>query len=306
MVLVTMKQILKKANKQNYAVGAFNINNLETLQAVVNASERMKSPVIISCSEGAIEYAGMAYLISMVHTAAHLSKIPIALHLDHGKDMDIIRECIRKGFTSVMIDASHYDFEKNVELTRKVVKMARKEDVTVEAEIGTLSGVEDNVSEKKSIYTDPDEAFRFMKLTKVDALAIAIGTSHGAYKFKGESKLEFSILKTIKAKLKMPLVLHGASSVYPELVELVRKNGGEMDDAKGVNDALLKKACALGINKVNTDTDLRLAFTGSVRQTLLANKREFDPRKVLGPAKAEMEKLVERKIRVFGSAGKAR
>lgn len=305
MTLVTMKSILAKANKKNYAVGAFNINNLETLQAVINASEKMNSPVIISCSEGAIEYAGMAYLITMVHTAAHLSKIPVALHLDHGKDMDIIREAIKKGFTSVMIDASHYDFDKNVFLTKKVVELAKKENVTVEAEIGKLAGVEDKVHEKKGIYTDPEEAFRFVKLTKVDALAIAIGTSHGAYKFKGESHLEFSILQDIKKRLKMPLVLHGASSVYPELIKHLKENGGEIEDAKGVNDNLLRKACKLGINKVNTDTDIRLAFAGAIREVILSNKKEFDPRKILGPARDEIEKVIIRKINVFGSKNMA-
>ncbi|MBN2880448.1 class II fructose-1,6-bisphosphate aldolase [Candidatus Woesearchaeota archaeon] len=305
MTLVTMKKILAKANKEGYAVGAFNINNMEILQGVIKAGENLKSPLIISCSEGAIEYAGIDYLINLVTTAAKLTKIPIALHLDHGKNFKIIKQCIDKGFTSIMIDASHYDFKENVKLTKRAVALARKKGVTVEAEIGKLSGVEDLVSERRGIYTDPAEAFEFVKQTKVDALAIAIGTSHGAYKFKGESHLEFSILKEIKSKLKMPLVLHGASSVYPELVEKVNSHGGEMENAHGVTDSLLKKACKLGINKVNTDTDLRLAFTGALRESLMRNKTSFDPRKYLIMARDDITKVVERKIKVFGSQNKA-
>ena len=305
MTLVTMKKILSKANKEGYAVGAFNFNNMEMLQGIIQAGENLKSPLIVSCSEGAIKYAGIDFLISMATTAAKNAKIPIALHLDHGKDFKIINACVKKGFTSIMIDASHYDFKENVKLTKRAVAIAKKKGVTVEAEIGKLRGVEDEVSERRGVYTDPEEAFEFVKQTKIDALAIAIGTSHGAYKFKGKSHLEFNVLKTIKNKLKMPLVLHGASSVYPELVQKVNSHGGKMDGAAGVTDALLKKACKLGINKVNTDTDLRLAFTGTLRENLMRNKSNFDPRHYLGDARDALTKVVERKIKVFGSQNKA-
>lgn len=310
MVLVTAKSILTKASKGNYAIGAFNVNDLEIMQAVLEACEEEKSPVIIQTTEGAIEYAGIEFLVSMVQTAAKKYKIPIALHLDHGKDMKIIKKCIELGYTSVMIDASSYDFKKNVRLTKKVVELAHKKRVangvvSVEAEIGVLAGVEDKVSAEKSIYTNPDQAVDFVKATGVDTLAIAIGTSHGAYKFAGAAKLEYKILKEINKRLQIPLVLHGASSVYPELVAKINKYGGKIKGAHGSSDADLKKACRLGINKVNTDTDLRLAFTGAIREFLAGHKDAFDPRKLVGAAKEDIKEVIKRKIKVLGSKGKA-
>ena len=283
-MLVTGKQILDKAHKEKYAVGAFNINNMEILQAVIEAAEEENSPVIIQTSEGAIKYAGIEYLSTMVHLAAKNAKVPVALHLDHGTTYETIIQCIRNGYTSIMFDGSHFPLEENIKATNEIIKIAHACGVSVEAELGRLGGIEDNISvdEKDATLTHPDEAAQFVKETGVDYLAIAIGTAHG--KYKGEPKLDFERLDTIKKLLDMPIVLHGAS---------------------GVPDEAIKKAIQLGINKINIDTDIRLAFTEGVRSVIVNKPEEFDPRKICGPAKEEMKKVVKAKMRLFGSSGRA-
>jgi len=300
-MLVTGKKILDKANKKKYAVGAFNINNMEILQAIVRASEKLKAPVILQTSEGAIKYAGLKYLFSMAKIAAESSKINIAIHLDHGTDLKIIKKCIDIGYTSVMIDSSKYKFEKNIRITKKVIQMAHRKRVSVEAELGTIGGAEDLVKSRKIIYTDPDKAVEFVKRTGCDSLAIAIGTSHGAHKFKGKSKLDFKRLKEIKKRLKMPLVLHGGSGVPANIVAKARKYGAKISGAKGVLDSQIKKAVKLGINKINTDTDLRVSFDAAIREVIKKHPEDFDPRHILGPARDYMQKVVEHRIKIFGS-----
>lgn len=304
-MLVNTKKILEKARKGNYAVGHFNINNMETVQAIVTAAERLNSPVILAISEGAIKYAGIDYLYNLVLTASKSVKVPIALHLDHGKDIDIIKKCIKLGFSSVMIDASHENFEINVKLTKKVVQLAHKKGVSVEAELGTIGGVEDNVSSKEIIYTNPCKAKEFVQRTGCDFLAVAIGTSHGAYKFKGKAKLQIDILKEIKKKVKVPLVLHGASSVPKNIVNLAERYGADLKGVKGVPDNQLKLAVNNGICKVNTDTDLRISFDAAVRKVLRNKPKDFDPRHILGPARDLIHRTVERKIKILGSDNKA-
>jgi len=307
MPIASTKEILDDANRNYYAVGAFNINNMEILQAIVEAAEEEKSPVIIATSEGAIKYAGIDYLHNLVRTAADRYKVPISLHLDHGKDFSVILQCIRNGFTSVMIDASAYPFEENVRRTKEIVDIAHSVGVSVEAELGKLSGVEDNVSvsARDAILVNPEEAKKFVELTGVDFLAPAIGTSHGAFKFKGAAKLDMGRLKKVKEYTGMPLVLHGASGVPRHIVEKVEKFGGDVKGAKGVPTDVLQNAIKLGINKVNTDTDIRLAFTGAVREVLSTKESEFDPRKILGPARELMKQVVIERMRDFGSSGKA-
>ena len=307
MPLTTNKELLTLARKGGYAVGAFNINNLEILQAVVSAGEAERSPAIIAVSEGAIQYAGMPYLISMVRTAAAQTSTPISLHLDHGKDLEVIRSCIDNGFTSVMIDGSEFEFEKNIEVTKKVVEMAKRKGVSVEAELGRLKGIEEkiSVSEKEAFLTDPQAAEDFAKRTEVDTLAIAIGTSHGAYKFKGEVKLDFERLKEIARKVSIPLVLHGASGVPSAVLERAERFGAKLPGAKGVPDEAIQKAIALGISKINIDTDLRLSFVGALREILTTKPDEFDPRKILGPGREAIKQTVQSKMKLFGSSGKA-
>ena len=307
MGLVSGKDILEAANKGNYAVGAFNINNMEILQGIVAACVEEKSPVMIAVSEGAIKYAGFEYIVAMVKTAAELNPIPIALHLDHGQSMDAITQCIKGGFTSVMIDASHHPLEENIRETKKVVEIAHAAGVSVEAELGRLKGIEDAISvqERDATLTDPAEAERFVAETGVDSLAPAIGTSHGAFKFKGEAQLELDRLEDIKGRVKIPLVLHGASTVPQHIIELVNQYGGEMKAAKGVPPEQLKEAIKRGVNKINTDTDLRLALTGAVRKALAEDSKVFDPRKILGPAREQIKEIVREKLELFGSKGKA-
>jgi len=305
--LATNKELLTLARNGGYAVGAFNINNLEILQAIVSAGEAERSPAIIAVSEGAIQYAGMPYLISMVRTAAAQTSIPISLHLDHGKDLEVIGSCIDNGFTSVMIDGSEFEFEKNIEVTKKVVEMAKKKGVSVEAELGRLKGIEEkiSVSEKEAFFTNPQAAEDFLKRTGVDALAIAIGTSHGAYKFKGEAKLDFERLKEIARKISIPLVLHGASGVPATVLERAERFGAKLPGAKGIPDEAIQKAIALGISKINIDTDLRLSFVGALREILATKPDEFDPRKILGPGREAIKQTVQSKMRLFGSSGRA-
>jgi fructose-bisphosphate aldolase class II len=305
-MLVTNKDLLIDARRRGYAVGAFNINNLETLLAVVEAANEEKSPVIVAVTPSAIKYAGLPYLSEIVKTAAKSSPVPMSLHLDHGDNFEIVSKCIDAGFTSVMIDGSFLSFEENIALTKRVVDIAHPKGVSVEAELGRLAGVEEStVEEKQAILTDPDAAKEFVERSGVDALAVAIGTSHGAYKFKGEAKLDFERLKRIREKVDVPLVLHGASSVPAWIIEKAVKYGAELAGAKGIPEENIKKAISLGITKINIDTDLRLAFTATIREVLANTPKEFDPRKILGPAKEAMKEVVKGKMRLFGSSGKA-
>lgn len=309
MPLVTTTEMFKRSMKEHYAIGAFNINNMEFIQAITEAANEAKSPVILQVSSSAIKYAGINYLLKMVEAAVEETDIPIALHLDHGPDFETCKMCIDAGFTSVMIDGSKYDFEENVALTKKVVDYAHSKGVVVEAELGKLAGVEDdvNVAENDAMYTDPDQAEEFVKRTGCDSLAIAIGTSHGAYKFKGEARLRFDILEKVKEKLSdTPIVLHGASSVIPRLVEMCNENGGNIPGAKGCPNEMLKQAGENGVSKINVDTDLRLAMTAQVRRVFNEDPSIFDPRKYLGAARTEIKETVSDKINnVFCSANKA-
>jgi len=304
-MLVTNKEILSVAMAKGYAVGAFNINNLETLLAIVEASAEEKSPVIVAATPSAIKYAGLEYLATMVKTAENLALVPMALHLDHGGNIETVSKCINAGFTSVMIDGSHLNFEENISLTKRVANLAHSKGVSVEGELGRLAGVEEStVEEKEAILTDLNAAKEFVERTDVDALAVAIGTSHGAYKFKAKPKLDFERLRAIRKKVKVPLVLHGASGVPSWIVEKATKYGAELGGAKGIPDEHIKKAVSLGITKINIDTDLRLAFTGTIREILATSPKQFDPRKILGPAKEAMKEIVKGKMRLFGSSFK--
>ncbi len=309
MPLVTTKDMFEKSMKEKFAIGAFNVNNMEIIQGIVDGAAKENSPVILQASAGAIKYARIPYLRKMIEAALEEHDIPIALHLDHGPDFETCKMCIDNGFTSVMIDGSKYDFEENVALTKKVVDYAHSKGVVVEAELGKLAGIEDdvNVSESDARYTDPEQAKEFVERTGCDSLAIAIGTSHGAYKFKGEAKLRFDILHKIKELIpNTPIVLHGASTVIPELVELCNKNGGEIPGAKGVPDEMLHQASLEGVSKINVDTDLRLAMTGAIREVFNKEPSVFDPRKYLTPAREKIEATVVHKIKdVFGSSNKA-
>ena len=282
---------------------------MEIVQAIVKAAADENSPIILQASSSAIKYAGIEYLKKMIESALDEYDIPLALHLDHGPDFETCKMCIDNGFSSVMIDGSKYDFEENIALTRKVVEYAHSKGVVVEAELGKLAGIEDdvNVSASDAMYTDPDQAKEFVDRTSCDSLAIAIGTSHGAYKFKGEAKLRFDILANVKQKLpNTPIVLHGASTVIPELVEMCNKYGGDIPGAKGVPDEILHEASISGVSKINVDTDLRLAMTAAIRKTFAEDPAVFDPRKYLGNARTLIEEVVKHKIKdVFGSSNKA-
>ncbi|MFH0701632.1 MAG: class II fructose-1,6-bisphosphate aldolase [Candidatus Woesearchaeota archaeon] len=304
-MLANTKQILTKAHQGKYAIGHFNINNMEIVQGIVQAAEKLRSPVILATSEGAIEYAGVNFLYELAKTASELSSVPVALHLDHGKDLKIIKQCIDLGYSSVMIDASHEDFEKNVRLTKQVVQWAHKKGISVEAELGTIGGKEDKVHSRGIIYTNPAKAAEFVRRTGCDFLAVAIGTSHGAYKFSGTAKLQIEILKKIKFQTNIPLVLHGASGVPSEIVKLAEKYGAKLSGVQGVPEAQVKLAIKNGINKINTDTDLRIAFDAGVRQAVKEHPEDFDPRHILAPARELIQKVVEQRIKLFGSAGKA-
>jgi len=309
MPLVTTKEMFDKSMKEGFAIGAFNVNNMEIIQAIIDAASKENSPVILQASSSAIKYARPTYLRKMVEAAVEETNIPIALHLDHGPDFETCKACIDAGFTSVMIDGSKYDFEENIRITKQVVDYAHERGVVVEAELGKLAGIEDdvNVSAEESCYTDPKQAQEFVERTGCDSLAIAIGTSHGAYKFKGEAKLRFDILKEIKERVpNTPIVLHGASTVIPELVDTCNKYGGDIPGAKGVPDEMLNEASKSGVSKINVDTDLRLAMTAEIRKVFAEKPSEFDPRKYLGPARDAIEKTVAHKIKnVFGSSNKA-
>ena len=309
MPLVTTKDMLQKAYDGGYAIGAFNVNNMEMVQGIVNAAKKLNSPLILQVSAGARKYAGSLYLKKLVEAAVEDSGLPIALHLDHGADFEICKQCIDDGFSSVMIDGSHHSFADNIAVTKKVVEYAHDHGVTVEGELGQLAGVEDdvNVSEEDAKYTHPDEVNEFVDKTGVDSLAIAIGTSHGAFKFKGEPKLRYDILEEISHRLpNFPIVLHGASSVVPEYVAEINKYGGDMAGAQGVPEDMLRKAASMAVCKINIDSDIRLAVTAAIRHYVADNPTVFDPRKYLGVARDYTQSIVEHKIRnVLGSEGKA-
>lgn len=308
MSIVGTKEMFEKAAKGGYAIGAFNINNMEIIQGITEACQELNSPVILQVSGSAIKYAHPTYLLNMVKAASEETKIPMALHLDHGADFQICKQCIDNGFTSVMIDASKYPFESNVAVTKQVVEYAHDHGVVVEAELGKLAGVEDevNVSDADSCYTDPDQAHEFVQKTGCDSLAIAIGTSHGAYKFKGEPKLKFDILDKVTALMPgYPIVLHGASSVSQEDVAKCNQYGGDLPGAKGVTESLLREAARHGVCKINMDTDIRIAMTAAIREEFATNPSEFDPRKYLGKARDAVKELVKHKIvDVLGSNDK--
>jgi len=305
-MLVTNKDLMVPARKNGYAIGAFNVQNLESSLAIAEAATEEKSPAILQITPSVIKYAGLAYISNLVKTAAQLAQVPLAMHLDHGDSFETAVKCIEAGFSSVMIDGSFLDFEGNVDVTKRVVDVAHPKGVSVEAELGKLAGVEERtVAEKDAILTDPKAAVEFVERTGVDTLAVAIGTSHGAYKFKTEAKLDIERLKTISQKISIPLVLHGASSVPQAIVEKANKFGAELSGAKGIPETELKKAISFGIAKINIDTDLRLAFTATVREALTNAPKNFDPRKILGPAKDAMKEVARGKMRLFGSSGKA-
>ena len=309
MSLVTTKEMFKKSIEEKFAIGAFNINNMEFVQAILDAAAEEKSPVILQTSSSALKYARIAYLKHMIEAGLEEHDVEVALHLDHGPDFETCKLCVDNGYTSVMFDGSKYDFEKNIELTKQVVDYAHSKGVVVEAELGKLAGIEDdvNVSEEDSMYTNPEEALEFVERTGCDSLAIAIGTSHGAYKFKGEAKLRFDILEKVKQLLpNTPIVLHGASTVIPEYVQICNEFGANLSGAKGVPDEMLHEASKRGVSKINVDTDLRLAMTAGIRKTLAENPEVFDPRKYLGLGRDYIKETVKHKIvDVFGSNGKA-
>jgi len=306
-MLVNGADILNKAHQENYAVGAFNINNMEMLKAIFEAADKMQSPIIVEASEGAIKYAGADMIYSMTKILSETyPHIPVALHLDHGTSIESCMKAIRAGFTSVMIDASHDSFEENLAKTKAVVNLVHSINVGVEAELGRLMGIEDNivVSERDAVLINVKEAEKFVKETSVDYLAPAIGTSHGAFKFKGEPKLDFQRLKDVKKVTNIPLVLHGASSIPDEVREAFESTGGDLKGSKGVPFSFLKEAVEGGINKVNTDTDLRIAFMAEVRRIANEKSSEFDPRKFFKPAMAFVKEQIKKRMEILGSAGK--
>jgi len=300
MSLVTTKEMFNQSLQEGFGIGAFNIYNMEVIQAIVDAASETRSPVILQVSPSAIRYAGIKYLVNLVNTASEIyPDIPIVLHLDHGLDFETCKMCIDEGFTSVMIDGSSLDFDKNVELTKKVVDYAHSKGVVVEAELGKLEGVEDdvNISTKDSSYTNPTQALEFVTRTGCDSLAISIGTSHGAYKNNGVVNLRFDILKEIKELLpNTPLVLHGASTVESSLVDMCNKYDANIIGAVGVDEEVLKEACKMGISKINVDTDLRLATTAGIRKIFFENPSLIDPRNYLSVSRDLMKNLVKQKI----------
>ncbi|AEX85824.1 tagatose-bisphosphate aldolase [Marinitoga sp. 1135] len=312
MPYVDTKVILENADKNGYGVPALNINNLEFLHYIIEAGVKMNSPVIIETSQGAMKYAGNGdfrkgaeLFVKMVKTFADEVDIPVALHLDHGKDFEYIVTAIKAGYSSVMIDASEHPFEENMKRTKEIVRIAHAAGVSVEAELGQLAGVEDEAVAAENVLVNPEEAKIFVEETGVDFLAPAVGTSHGAFKFKGEAKIDYDRIKKVKEYTKIPLVLHGASSVVPEFVEIAEKHGADFGGAKGVPADILREAVKCGINKVNTDTDLRIAFVAGLREFLNNNPKEFDPRKYFKLAKEYTIKVISDRMEVLGSAGKA-
>lgn len=309
MSLITSTEMFKKAYDEGYAIGAFNVNNMEIIQGITEAAKEVNAPLILQVSAGARKYAKHIYLMKLVEAAIEDTELPVCLHLDHGEDFEICKSCIDGGFTSVMIDGSKHSFEENVRLTKQVVDYAHSKGVVVEGELGRLAGIEDavNVSEEDAAFTKPEEVEEFVERTGVDSLAIAIGTSHGAFKFKGEPRLRFDILEEVQKRLPgYPIVLHGASSVIPEFVDDINKYGGKMPGAKGVPESMLRKAASMAVCKINIDSDLRLAMTAAIRKHFAQHPEDFDPRKYLGPAREAIKGIVKHKLEhVLGCAGKA-
>ena len=309
MPLVTTTEMFKKAYDGGYAIGAFNVNNMEIIQGIVEAATEEKAPLILQVSAGARKYANTVYLKKMVEAAVETSGLPIALHLDHGDSFALCTDCVDSGFTSVMIDASSRAFAENISITKQVVEYAHDHGVVVEAELGKLAGIEDavKVDAKDASYTDPDQVQEFVEKTGVDSLAIAIGTSHGAFKFKGQPKLRFDILEEVGRRLPgFPIVLHGASSVPQEYVKIINTYGGNMPGAQGVPEEMLRKAASMAVCKINIDSDLRLAVTATIREHFALNPSHFDPRQYLGPARDAVRAVVKHKIvDVLGCNGKA-
>jgi len=311
MPIVTSKEMFKKAYEGHYAIGAFNVNNMEIIQGITEAAAEVRSPLILQVSAGARKYAKHVYLMKLIEAAIEDTNLPICVHLDHGDSFDVCKSCIDGGFTSVMIDGSHLSFEENIAVTKKVVEYAHDRGVVVEAELGRLAGVEDaiNVKAEDSSYTQPDEVEEFVTRTGCDSLAIAIGTSHGAFKFKPGTnpQLRFDILAEVERRLPgFPIVLHGASSVIPKYVEIINANGGQLKDAIGVPEQMLREAASMAVCKINIDSDLRLAMTAGIRETMAKYPDAFDPRKYLSPARDYIRELVKDKlVNVLGSDGKA-
>ncbi|MCL2106990.1 MAG: class II fructose-1,6-bisphosphate aldolase [Oscillospiraceae bacterium] len=311
MPLTTTTEMFRKAYENGYALGSFNVNNMEIIQGIVQAGQKLNAPLILQVSKSARTYAGHAYLVKLVEAAVETTGLPIALHLDHGPDFETCKSCIDGGFSSVMIDGSHLNYEENVALTRRVVEYAHAHGVTVEGELGQLAGVEDDVrvSAEDASYTKPEQVQDFVGRTGVDSLAIAIGTSHGAFKFKPGTKpqLRFDILEEVGRRLPgFPIVLHGASAVPQEFVAEINRCGGAMDDAIGIPEDMLRRAASMAVCKINIDSDLRLAMTAALRKHLAENPGHFDPRQYLTPARAAIQAMVEHKIeRVLGCGGKA-
>ena len=301
---------MNKAMKEGFALGAFNINNMEIVQGIIAAAKELNAPLILQVSKGARSYAGSNYIMKLAEAAEKDSDLPIAIHLDHGPDFELCKQVIDDGFTSVMIDGSHFKFEENIKVTKEVVDYAHPKGVSVEAELGKLIGEQFDAGEggkvaADAVYTVPEEAKEFVERTKCDTLAVAIGTSHGAYKFKAEPKLDFERLKKIREIVDIPLVLHGSSSVLPEYVAIANKFGAEIHGSKGVPEEQIKQAVKIGVQKVNIDTDLRLGMTSAIRKALAEDPKQFDPRKYLGPARDVIKEVVERKIKILGCEGKA-
>ncbi len=311
MALVTTTEMFKKAYDGGYAIGAFNVNNMEIIQGITEAAKELSAPLILQVSSGARKYANHTYLMKLIEAAIIETNLPIAVHLDHGDTFELCKSCIDGGFTSVMIDGSHHSFEDNVKLTAQVVEYAHSKGVTVEGELGRLAGVEDdvNVSDDDASYTKPSQVQEFVERTGVDSLAIAIGTSHGAFKFKPGQKpqLRFDILEEVGQRLPgYPIVLHGASSVIPEYVKMINENGGNMPDAIGIPEDMLRQAARMSVCKINIDSDLRLAMTATIRKHFADNPSHFDPRQYLTPARAAIKGMVAHKIKnVLGCDGKA-
>lgn len=307
MSLVTSKEMFKKAYHGGYAIGAFNVNNMETIQGIIEAVKETRSPVILQVSMGARKYANIIYLKKLIEAAViDAPEIPICMHLDHGDSFEICKQCVDDGFTSVMIDASALPFKENIERSKAVVEYAHDHGVVVEAELGKLAGIEEHVVNERSQFTDPDEVEEFVFKTGVDSLAIAIGTSHGAFKFSGNAQLRFDILDEVARRLpNFPIVLHGASSVPQEFVKLIQQYGGNMQGAEGVPEDMLRRAAAGAVCKINIDSDIRLACTATIRQHFAEYPTHFDPRQYLGPARTAIKEMVKRKIiNVLGSADK--
>ena len=307
MPLIGPKAMFERAYKEGFAVGAFNVNNMEIIQGIMQAGAAENSPLILQVSAGARKYAGQNYIVKLIEAALMDTDLPVVLHLDHGPTFELCKDCIDGGFTSVMIDGSHLPYEENIALTKQVVDYAHPKGVWVEAELGRIEGVEDDVVAEKTIYTDPDQAVDFVKRSGCDSLAIAIGTSHGAYKFKGDAKLDFDRLKEITEKLpNFPLVLHGSSSVPQDFVEMCNKYGGQVGGARGIPEDLLREAATYGVCKINIDTDIRLAMTASIRKHFAEKPADFDPRAYLSPAREAVKLMVQHKIKnVLGCSGKA-